>query len=46
MHVYETKKIQMLRERERSLEGELKELKAKEQPLRQQLDEKTRKNTR
>ena len=36
----------MLRERERTLEGELKELKAKEQPLRQQLDEKTRKNTR
>eukprot|EP00752_Nemacystus_decipiens_P005268 g4778.t1 len=40
------KKREMLRERERTLESALKELKAKEQPLRQQLDEKTRKNTR
>eukprot|EP00903_Cladosiphon_okamuranus_P009090 g8688.t2 len=40
------KKRETLRERERTLEGELKELKAKEQPLRQQLDEMTRKNTR
>ncbi|CAM9978392.1 unnamed protein product [Ectocarpus sp. 12 AP-2014] len=36
----------MLRERERSLEGELRDLKAKEQPLRQQVEEKIKQNNR
>ncbi|CAM9113656.1 unnamed protein product [Pylaiella littoralis] len=40
------KKREMLRERERSLEGELKDLKAKEQPLRQQVQEKSKQHTR
>lgn len=38
--------LQMLRERERSLEGELRDLKAKEQPLRQQVQEKIKQNNR
>lgn len=36
----------MLRERERVLEGEVKDLKAKEQPLRQRLQEKTKQQAR